>query len=629
MKKIIQALLLSTIFLSCSASKKTYTIDEILSSAQIDPMSKYIHSNGNIFSFDNSSIIVSINKTGVYNAFSINISDGIMKSITENDKNAAYVKTYFPNDNRVIYQSDIGGNELDHVYVKDNKKGVIDLTPGNNLKASFFDWSEDGSSFYITSNSRDSRYFDLYRYSSSDYERKMIFKNDRGYNIDAISNDGSLIALSKTNSRYDSDIFIYNVISGEYESINETRGDVSQSVQYFSNDSKKLCLLTDQNSEFQYLVEYNIENGNLETIYKPDWDIIYSFLSPNKNYRVVAINKDSKRTIKIFDLNKNKFLELPELDNFILWGAHFSRDDKQIIFYAETGRSPVDIYHFDLDRKSQRRLTWNLNSSIKEKDLVKGEVVRFNSFDDVEIPGILYRPQNASNSTKVPAMIWVHGGPGGQSMLGYRDDIQFLVNHGYAIFAINNRGSGGYGKTFQMMDDQKHGKGDLDDCIASKQMLIETGYIDPNRIGIIGGSYGGFMVLAALAFRPEEFKVGVDIFGVSNWVRTLQSIPPWWESARKSLEIELGDFSDTEYLKSISPLFHADKIQKPLLVLQGANDPRVLKIESDEIVEAVRKNNVPVGYVVFDDEGHGFEKLKNKKKGYLSILSFLDEHLSN
>jgi len=158
-------------------------------------------------------------------------------------------------------------------------------------------------------------------------------------------------------------------------------------------------------------------------------------------------------------------------------------------------------------------------------------------------------------------------------------------------------------------------------------MLIETGYIDPNRIGIIGGSYGGFMVLAALSFRPEEFKVGVDIFGVSNWVRTLQSIPPWWESARKSLEIELGDFDDTDYLKSISPLFHAGKIQKPLLVLQGANDPRVLKIESDEIVDAVRNNNVPVDYVVFDDEGHGFEKLKNKKTGYTAILSFLDKHL--
>ena len=191
----------------------------------------------------------------------------------------------------------------------------------------------------------------------------------------------------------------------------------------------------------------------------------------------------------------------------------------------------------------------------------------------------------------------------------------------------NNRGSNGYGKTFQMMDDRKHGKGDLDDCITSKKMLIDTGLIDPDRIGIIGGSYGGYMVLAALAFRPESFKLGVDIFGVANWVRTLQSIPPWWESARKSLEIELGNFNDTDYLTSISPLFHSEKIKKPLLVLQGANDPRVLKIESDEIVSSVRKNNVPVEYIIFDDEGHGFEKIQNKKDGFTAIISFLEKHL--
>jgi len=258
---------------------------------------------------------------------------------------------------------------------------------------------------------------------------------------------------------------------------------------------------------------------------------------------------------------------------------------------------------------------------------VKGEIVRYNSFDNIEIPGVLYIPHIATEQNKVPALVWVHGGPGGQSMLGYRDDIQYIVNQGYAVYAINNRGSNGYGKTFQMMDDRKHGKGDLDDCITSKKMLIDTGLIDPDRIGIIGGSYGGYMVLAALAFRPESFNLGVDIFGVANWVRTLQSIPPWWESARKSLEIELGNFNDTDYLTSISPLFHSEKIKKPLLVLQGANDPRVLKIESDEIVSSVRKNNVPVEYIIFDDEGHGFEKIQNKKDGFTAIVSFLEKHL--
>ena len=206
--------------------------------------------------------------------------------------------------------------------------------------------------------------------------------------------------------------------------------------------------------------------------------------------------------------------------------------------------------------------------------------------------------------------------------------MQYLVNHGYVVYAINNRGSSGYGKTFYAMDDRKHGEADLGDVVASKEMLIETGYVDPNRIGIIGGSYGGYMVVAALAFEPEAFEVGVDIFGVTNWVRTLQSIPPWWEAQREALYAELGDpATDLERLERISPLFHASNIVKPMIVLQGANDPRVLQVESDEMVAAVRANGVPVEYIVFPDEGHGFRNKDNQIEGYKAILDFLELHL--
>jgi dipeptidyl aminopeptidase/acylaminoacyl peptidase len=160
-------------------------------------------------------------------------------------------------------------------------------------------------------------------------------------------------------------------------------------------------------------------------------------------------------------------------------------------------------------------------------------------------------------------------------------------------------------------------------------MLIETGWVDPDRVGIIGGSYGGYMVLAALAFEPEVFDVGVDIFGVSNWLRTLESIPPWWTAQKDALYAEMGDpATDRDRLERISPLFHASNIQAPLIVLQGANDPRVLQVESDEIVDAVQANNVPVEYVVFQDEGHGFRNRDNEIEGYGAILRFLDEHLA-
>jgi dipeptidyl aminopeptidase/acylaminoacyl peptidase len=228
----------------------------------------------------------------------------------------------------------------------------------------------------------------------------------------------------------------------------------------------------------------------------------------------------------------------------------------------------------------------------------------------------------------VPVLVWVHGGPGGQSRSGYSPTIQHLVNHGYAVLAANNRGSSGYGKTFFHLDDRKHGDVDLKDIVAAKKYLVGLDWVDGERVGIIGGSYGGYMVGAALAFSPDTFDVGIDIFGVMNWVRTLTSIPPWWASFKESLYDEMGDpATDGERHRAISPLFHAKNIRAPLLVVQGANDPRVLQVESDEIIAAVRENGVAVEYVLFPDEGHGFTKRENKIKASNAFVTFLDKYL--
>ena len=270
-----------------------------------------------------------------------------------------------------------------------------------------------------------------------------------------------------------------------------------------------------------------------------------------------------------------------------------------------------------------------LNPEVQAQDLVKAEVVRYKSFDGLEIPAIYYTPHQASAENPVPALVWVHGGPGGQSRQNFSSFIQYLVNHGYAILAVNNRGSSGYGKTFYQMDDLNHGDKDLKDCVEGKNWLAQQAEIDGEKIGIIGGSYGGYMTMAALTYTPEEFDVGVNLFGVTNWMRTLKSIPPWWESFKDALYKELGDpySADSVRLKQISPLFHTDKVTKPLIVLQGSQDPRVLQAESDEIVAGVRKNGVPVEYVLFEDEGHGFVKKENQITAYSKILEFLDEYL--
>jgi dipeptidyl aminopeptidase/acylaminoacyl peptidase len=291
-------------------------------------------------------------------------------------------------------------------------------------------------------------------------------------------------------------------------------------------------------------------------------------------------------------------------------------------------RSPSSLYVYDFATRKHLKLVDSLNPAIDREDLVESEIVRYRSFDGMMIPAMLYKPHDASKTNRLPAIVEVHGGPGGQSRKGYSGQMQFLVNQGYVVLRVNNRGSSGYGKTFFAADDQKHGKEPLRDCIEAKKYLQGLDYVDPERIAIFGGSYGGYMTLAALAFHPTEFSAGVDIFGVSNWVRTLKNTPAWWESFRKALYAELGDPNTQEaMLREISPLFHADRIERPLLVIQGANDPRVVKAESDEIVEAVKKKGIPVEYVVFADEGHGFTKKANQITAFKAIAKFLDQHL--
>ncbi|MEE9169998.1 MAG: prolyl oligopeptidase family serine peptidase, partial [bacterium] len=404
--------------------------------------------------------------------------------------------------------------------------------------------------------------------------------------------------------------------------------DITYSPQDFSVDSERLFYLTNEGSEFDYLKSHDLETGESEVVEQRDWDIWYAYFSRNEKYRVMGINEDARTVIEILATQTGKSVELPDLPEGNFSSIKISKSEKLMTFYHYGSRSPSNLYTYNLETKEYKKLTDSMNPEIEPLDLVEAEVVRYKSYDGLEIPAVYYKPQHLKEGEKAPALVWVHGGPGGQARIGYKSLIQYLVNHGYVVIDVNNRGSSGYGKTFLKMDDLKHGEDDLRDCVEAKKFLAATGYVDENRIGIIGGSYGGYMVLAALTFQPEEFAVGVDIFGISNWVRTLESIPAWWEAFKEALYKEMGNpETDMEYLRRISPIFHAENITKPLMVLQGANDPRVLKVESDEIVEAVRKNNVPVKYVVFDDEGHGFRKKENQIEGYGAILEFLDKYL--
>jgi dipeptidyl aminopeptidase/acylaminoacyl peptidase len=503
-----------------------------------------------------------------------------------------------------------------------------DLTPGEKVKANFLGWSRNGQSFYVSTNERNPQFSDVYEMSTNDYSRRILHRNDEGYLFGGISGDGKYIALYKQNTLSDTDIFIYHTETKETQHITPHKGSVWYKPQTFDPDNRFFYYLTDQGSEHHYLARYDLKTGLNETIERHNWEILSSQFSPKGKYRAVRINEDASVMLKVYEQASGREVKLPKFPDGEITGIKFSPSEKLMGFYLSGDRSPDNLYVYDFADRRLQRLTNTLNNQINPAHLVESEVVRYKSFDGMNIPALLFKPIAANLRNKVPALVFVHGAPGGQTRKGYRALFQYLVNHGYAILAVNQRGSQGYGKTFFSAAKRRYGREPLWDVVEGKKYLQSLGYISPDKIGIIGESGGGYMVLAALAFSPETFAVGVDIFGVTNWIKFLESIPPQWGALRQSLFDEFGDPNkDREMLRATSPLFHADKIRKPLLVLQGANDPRVLKVESDEIVEAVKKNGGTVEYILFPDEGHGFSKKINEIRANKAILAFLDGYL--
>ena len=630
---LLFSLLVGFLILGCSeqqapqeAPPAQYSIEQFMNTVQIF---------GGSFSPDESKILFTSKESGIFNSYAVSVSGGDAEQLTDSKTDYAMALSYFPNDERFLFTRDQGGNEINHIYVRNEDGSIQDLTPDSTAKAQFYGWAYDDKSFFITSNKRDPKFFDLYEVTVGDNQpseegnlflTENIYENN-GYTVGAISPNKQYLALVESITTNDNNLHLYDRETGETKLLSPHEEFATYFPQYFSLDNKKLFFTSNEGKEFSSLHSYDLETGEIMEVESFDWDIVFAGLSKNGKYRYMGINADAKTEIRVYD-SDNNLITLPKLPEGEITSIRISPSEELMIFYVNSSTSPSNLYVYNFQDQQYLQLSNTMNPEINADDLVAGEVIRFESFDGLEIPALLYKPKGIQPGELRPAVLDIHGGPGGQRRLNYQSRVQYLVNHGYVVLSVNNRGSSGYGKTFYAADDLKHGDVDLKDCIWSKKFLESTGYVDPEKIGIMGGSYGGYMVMAALTFAPEEFNVGVNYFGVTNWLRTLNSIPPWWEAFREALYKEIGHpVEDSVALYNKSPLFHADKITKPMIVLQGSNDPRVIKPESDDIVEAARANGVPVEYVVFEDEGHGFLKKENQIEASQKVLDFLDEYL--
>ncbi|HEX7330626.1 MAG TPA: S9 family peptidase [Pyrinomonadaceae bacterium] len=583
---------------------------------------------GMAFSPNEEKILFTSDASGILNAFEVVIRDRSQRQLTHSLTENIQGVSYFPNDDRILISKDCGDleNSVLCVMEPDGREHV--LTPAEEVQAFFHRWSFDRRSFYVSTNERDQRLFDLYQIDIDNFERRLIYRATDRFYFCGLSRNEKCVLFLKSKGKTDADVFVYDIGSGEMKCLTSHEGDVLNCAPVFDRDGKAIYYITNQNSDFRYVQRLDLRSGETQCVEQAKGDVAWTVFSPDYRRRLTFSDDGSStlRVMNIHDMETGAVVTLPDFIRLSITSGLISRSGRYLAFYAHGDRSPANLYVYDFETELVTQLTESLNPEIDREDLVESEVVSFHSFDGLEIPCLLWRPQGASKAEKAPALVWVHGGPGGRMVKGYKGRIQYLINHGYVVLGLNYRGSSGFGKEFFDADRRKHGREPLWDCVAAKEYLARLGYVDTTRIGIIGSSFGGYMVLAALAFHPDEFAAGVNICGISNLVSLAHTLPKYWDTKR--FYEKLGDpEKEEDLLRAISPFFHADKIKKPLLMLQGATDPRCPREQSNEMVQAIREHGRTVDYLVYEDEAHGFRKRKNAIHAYEAILNFLDSHL--
>jgi dipeptidyl aminopeptidase/acylaminoacyl peptidase len=438
--------------------------------------------------------------------------------------------------------------------------------------------------------------------------------------------DGRRLAVLEFHGNTDQDLWILDAESGRRTPLTPHEGEEFNLPVGFAADGRSLFAVTDRGHDHHWLARWPLDGGEPEAVWRGPWGVEHADLDRSGRRLAWTVNEDGLSRFFARDLDSGEDLAVPELPSG--WCLHFalSPDGGRVAAVVGTVTRPFDVYVAELGAHSATRLTHSFLGGIPETELVEPELVRYPTFDGRQVPAWLYRPRGFDG--RRPGLVSIHGGPESQERPGNSAAFalyQYLVSRGVAVLAPNIRGSTGYGRSYQRLIHRDWGGGDLRDIEASARYLHGLEWVDADRLAVYGGSYGGFATLSALTRLPEYWACGVDVVGPANLVTFLRGVPPFW---RESMKRWLGDpDQDRETLMERSPITYVDRLRAPLLVLQGANDPRVVRGESDQMVERLRALGRQVEYHVFEDEGHGFTKRANQQRAYRLITDFLFRHL--
>jgi len=584
------------------------------------------------FSADGAHLLFAGNISGQFNLWRVPVEGGWPDQLTSFTDETVRGVGVSPTDGRIVLCADHDGDEFHQLYLLDSDHGWPDkLTDEPEVQhyVGGAAWSPDGAKFAYAANARNPSDMEVWIRDAASGETRAVFGEGMFSFPGRFSPDGSkLLALDFRNNS-DASIHLVDLETGETRELTPHDDEAMFVPGPWVPDGSGFYMITDAGSEFRGLAFYDLASDRYEWVAEPTQDV--DDVTASADGRVLAwlVNDNGYDRLRLRDLENGQDLPEPNLPAGArphLTGAEpplaLSADGTHAALILSTPRRPPEAWIVETAIGKVTPVTDSRMGGLYEDDLVDVELVSYPTFDGRKIPAWLYRPDTEG---RVPVVLSIHGGPEAQERPVYQPLYQYLLSRGIAVLATNIRGSTGYGKSYQRLVQRDWGGGDMQDWEHAVKWLREQDWVEPERIGVYGGSYGGFAVLTCVTRLPQYWAAAVDIFGPSNLVTFAKAVPPTW---KRFIARFVGDpETEADFLMERSPITYVENVQTPLLVIQGATDPRVVKGESDQLVEKLESLGREVEYVVFDDEGHGFTKRPNELKAYSLAAEWLEKHL--
>ncbi len=534
---------------------------------------------------------------------------------------------------RWIFGMDTGGSERTQLYLAERDGAEITELSGHpDAIHEWGGWSSDGKRIAFSANRKQASRFDLYVQEVGraggphKVEARLVCEGPGGYfTAGEFSPNGKQVLVSEYPSNSNQFIHVVNAETGEDKNLTPHECEVRYLRPKWSADGSAVFVLTDFHGDFLSLAMIDVATGALTFLERPSWDIEAFDVSRDGRWIAYTINEGGSSKL-VVRLGGDGIPRTAKLPVGVIERLTFGEESWPLAFAFSGSSQNLDVWVWDSPTRVPQQRTFASRAGIPPEAFVEPRLEHYESFDGLKIPAWLYMPpKDVAVDGKPPVIVYPHGGPESQSRPTFNAVFAFLLNRGYAIFAPNVRGSSGYGTRFLNMDNVQKRMDSVKDLAHGAYWLRDNGRIDPKRMAVYGGSYGGFMVLAAITQYPDLYAAAIDVVGIANFVSFLENTGAYRRAAR---EAEYGSLQrDRDFLQSISPIYLVDKIKTPLMVIHGANDPRVPVGEAEQIVAALKKRGVPVEYLRYEDEGHGLVKLNNRLDAYPKMAGFLDKYL--